>query len=175
MEEEKKFCESCGAAIPPAHPFCSQCGTKAGETVPGADAPPPASGPVPPSPPYTPPGYGAVPPAAYAYPYYGPPASPAAKTEGLAVASLVISIFSFFICPFIGSVVAIILGYIARDRIEASQGRLEGGSLAHAGIVISFAVLAIHLVFAIVALIALVAVHPWREIIVYGAFLTALL
>ncbi len=163
MDEDKRFCQNCGAVVPPDHPFCSQCGRSVGEgTPPAAAAPPPPQAPV------APPPYGSVPPPAY--PFYGP-AAPHARTEGLAVASLVISIASFFLCPFIGSVVAIILGYVARDRIKAAAGALEGDSLAHAGIIIGFVVLAVHLVIAIIALIALLAVHPWRDIILLGGFL----
>lgn len=156
MDKEERFCRNCGAVVPPAHPYCSQCGTKVGDVPPGASATPRGPGPVPPP---------------YAYPYCGPPVAPHVRTEGLAIASLVIAIFSFFCCPFIGSTIAIILGYIARDRISAAEGRVEGESLAHAGIIIGFASLAIHLAISSVALIVLIAVHPWRDIIVYGASL----
>ncbi len=165
MDEEKRFCQNCGAVVPPDHPFCSQCGRSVGEGAPAAAGPPPPQAPVTTA---APPAYGSMPPPAY--PYYGP-AAPHARTEGLAVASLVIAIASFFLCPFIGSVVAIILGYVARDRIKAAAGAVEGDSLAHAGIIIGFAVLAVHLVIAIIALIALIAVHPWRDIILFGGFL----
>ena len=169
MDEEKRFCPNCGAVVPPDHPYCSQCGRPVGDVPPGAAARPPGAVPIPPVYPY--PGPGAVPPTPYPYPYYGPPVVPHVKTEGLAVASLVIAIFSFFFCPFIGSTLAIILGYIARDRIRAAEGRVEGDNLAHVGIIIGFASLALHLVISIIALIVLVAVHPWRDIIVYGAAL----
>ncbi len=174
MDEDKRFCPNCGAVVPPDHPYCSQCGAKVGDVPPGTAATPPAPGPAA-RPTYTYPGPGVAPPGPYAYPYYGPPVVPHAKTEGLAIASLVIAIFSFFFCPFIGSVIAIILGYIARDRIGAAQGRVEGDKLAHAAIVVGFAALAVHLVISIIALIVLTAVHPWRDIIVYGASLAAIL
>jgi hypothetical protein len=80
-----------------------------------------------------PPGYG---PAAqepqpygeqYGYgqqPGYGYPPGP--QTEGMATAALVIAIAGFFICPPVGAIVALILASNARQRIEASGGRLSG-------------------------------------------------
>ncbi len=169
MEEDEKFCFVCGAGIPADHPFCSQCGAKAGESGPG-ETPSATAGS--PPPPYGPPGYGPTPASPYTYPYY--PIT-RARTEGLAVASLIIAILSFFICPFIGSAVAVILGYLGRDRIRsAPPGTLEGDNLAHAGIIIGFASLAIHLVIVVIALIALAGVHPWRDIILLGGRLVHL-
>lgn len=74
----------------------------------------------PPSP--VPPGYG-VPGAVYPY----------ARTDSMAVASLVLGIVSFVICPVIAAVVALALGYAARTRIETSGGTLKGEGLALAG------------------------------------------
>jgi hypothetical protein len=68
------------------------------------------------------PGYAASPYGAYA-----------PRTEGMAVASLVLSIVSFVVCPVILAVVGLALGYGARSRIEASGGALKGAGLAKAG------------------------------------------
>jgi hypothetical protein len=66
------------------------------------------------------------------YPY-------APRTEGTAVASLVLAIVSFVVCPVILAVVALALGYGARKRIEASGGTLKGEGLALAGRIIGWA------------------------------------
>lgn len=87
------------------------------------DLPPAPPGPQwgpPPAP--VPPGYG-VPGATYPY----------ARTESMAVASLVLGIVSFLVCPVVAAVVALALGYGARSRIESSGGTLKGEGLALAG------------------------------------------
>jgi hypothetical protein len=84
---------------------------------------------------YGPPGYG-QPPAGYAPhgygPYgYGPPPTPG--TNGMAIASLVLGIIWIY---WLGSVLALVFGYIARKQIRE---RGEAGSgLATAGIVLGW-------------------------------------
>jgi hypothetical protein len=96
---------------------------------PGSDQLPPGSGPPPESQPY-PQQYG-----------YGQPAWPTPsagpQTEGLATAALVIAIAGFFICPPVGAVVALVLANSARQRIEASGGRLSGLEQARAARIIA--------------------------------------
>jgi uncharacterized protein DUF4190 len=71
------------------------------------------------------------PPAPYPQqPYY----APKRETEGLAIASLVVSIHGFG-CPLIG-VVGAILGHMARRRIQ--ERGTEGAGLALAGIIIGW-------------------------------------
>jgi hypothetical protein len=57
--------------------------------------------------------------------------------EGLAVASLVCGIASFFIIPILGSILAIIFGHISTARI-AENPSLRGKELARAGIIIGW-------------------------------------
>lgn len=57
---------------------------------------------------------------------------PSAKTSGLAVASLVLGILSFFTC-FITAIPAIILGVVGLLKINKSAGQLKGTGLAVAG------------------------------------------
>ena len=72
------------------------------------------------------------PPQAYAATQYpGPPQSP--KTNGMAIASLVLGILWF---AGVGAVLAVIFGFVGRKKIEESQGRQTGGGLAIAGIVL---------------------------------------
>jgi hypothetical protein len=90
-----------------------------------------------------PPGYGpaAQEPQPYAQQYgYGQPGygyPPGPQTEGMATAALVIAIAGFFICPPVGAIVALILANNARQRIEASGGRLSGLEQARAARIIA--------------------------------------
>lgn len=106
---------------------------------PHTDHPPPNYPGYPPSPPgYQPPGYGAsYPPAPMQYGagypspgggYYAP-----VGTNGLAIGSLVSSIFGLLCCPIIG-IVSVALGIVALNQIK--QTNQDGHGLAVAGIVI---------------------------------------
>ena len=124
---------------------------------PAADYPPPAYGPPPGygAPPYPPgpPQFGAQPsgygPAPYPGGYYpAPDYQPAMQpgTNALAIASL-ISSFTGFLCCFIGSILAIVLGAIALNQIK--QTRQDGYGLAVAGIVIGVGTLVVFLIIAL--------------------------
>jgi hypothetical protein len=52
----------------------------------------------------------------------------------------------------VGSVVAIVFGFIARDQIRRSQGRERGAGMATAGIVIGFVAVGLWLVFFVLSL-----------------------
>lgn len=110
---------------------------------PASGQPPPYSGQTA----YSPPGYPA-------YPGYPPPGypPPPRQTNGLAIASLILGILWLY---WVGSVLALIFGYVARSQIRE---RGEGGAgLATAGIVlgwIGIAVLVAIFAFFIIAGIA---------------------
>lgn len=94
-------------------------------------------------PPYPPPGYG---PPSYPGGYYPAPDYPVrARTNSLAIASLVAS-FTGFLCCVIGSIVAIVLGVIALNQIK--QTRQDGYGMAVAGIVIGVGTLVVFLIIA---------------------------
>lgn len=57
------------------------------------------------------------------------------KTNGLAVASLVLGIVWLW---FIGSILALVFGYIARKQIDESNGSQTGRGMAVAGIVLGW-------------------------------------
>ncbi len=79
-----------------------------------------------------------APPPSYGYP---PPAPP---TNGLAVASLVLSLLGLVgILPLIGTVLGLIFGYSARNQIAQSRGLQGGEGLAQAGIIIGWVTLGI--------------------------------
>ena len=85
----------------------------------------------------------APPPAQSAYggPAYGypPPAYPppiaAPKTNGLAIASLVLGILWLY---WVGSILALIFGMIAKSQIDQSGGMQQGRGMAIAGIVLGW-------------------------------------
>ncbi len=105
--------------------------------------PPPVSAPPPQA--YAPPGYGAKPPP----PPYGAPASavPAygydgPRTEGLAVAALVVAIVGVFVCGVLAGIVALVLASQAQQRIAASNGRLTGAGMVTAARVVAIVAIA---------------------------------
>ena len=86
-----------------------------------------------------PPGYGQQPPPGYGG--WGPP--PQRRTNGLAIASLVCGIVG---CLYgIPAIVAIVLGFVARNQIK--QSHQEGSGMALAGIILGFAWLALGVLF----------------------------
>ena len=130
---------------------------------PPSSAPPPVTGPPQPSDP--PPGYGAPPPAPPGYgqqppgygqpppgygqqqpPGYGPPPPPpyatygvqpyvARKTNGFAIASLILGALWIY---WIGSILALVFGYIGKNQIDNSGDTQDGRGLAIAGIVLGW-------------------------------------
>jgi hypothetical protein len=64
-----------------------------------------------------------------------PPMAAAAQTSGLAIASLVLGILWIW---WVGSALALVFGYVAKNQIEHSHGRLGGRGLAIAGIVLGY-------------------------------------
>jgi hypothetical protein len=78
-------------------------------------------------------------------PHYQPPAGyPVAvqrPTNQLAIVSLAAAIASFVIMPFIGALVAIVTGHVARSQIRKTGE--DGGGLALAGLVIGYVHLAL--------------------------------
>ena len=66
------------------------------------------------------------------------PPAPTSKTSALAVASVVAGILSFWLLPFVGSALRIMLGIQARNQINASNGRLQGLKQARLGRVLGW-------------------------------------
>lgn len=75
-------------------------------------------------------------------PYPQQPGSPPAvfvygpRTNSAAVASLVFGIISWFLCPFIGGVLAVVFGHVARGQIRRTGE--SGGGLAIAGLILGY-------------------------------------
>jgi hypothetical protein len=102
---------------------------------PPGDSPPTGSAYGPP--PGPPPGYASPMGAGYSYPPGGPQYAyvPMRRTNGLAIASLVCSIVWL---GGVGSLLAIIFGFIARSQIKRAEDHQQGRGLALAGIIVGF-------------------------------------
>lgn len=68
------------------------------------------------------------------------------QTSTLAVVSLVSGILGWFLLPWIGSLVAIVTGHLARGEIRRSPGALDGDGMAVAGLVLGYAMFAMTLI-----------------------------
>lgn len=149
------FCSQCGQGNQDDATFCVQCGAPLAATgQAGGEAPPAEPGAVATqgqevggiTPPVTPGGVAAPvqPPPGAPYqpppgqPYYPPPVPRGLPTDGFAIASLVLAIFSFMGCPFVAAILGLIFGYMSLSHIEESNGTLGGEPLAKAGIIISW-------------------------------------
>ena len=117
-------------------------------------AAPPLASPIPPPPSAAPSGTGyqyAAPSPTWApgQPAYGPP-----KTNNLAIISLIFGIANFIICPFVGSIVAIITGHIGSGQIKRSEGREGGKGLARAGTILGYVGLGLSILGVVGAIVA---------------------
>ncbi len=75
-------------------------------------------------------------------------------TSGAAVASLIFAILSYTVVPFLGAIVAVICGHVARGEIRRASGAMTGDGLAVAGLIIGYINLAILPLIIAVALLA---------------------
>ncbi len=149
------------SAIPPVGPAGPPSIPDLGSAWPPPSAP--SRPPIPEFPTFAPfsppgPGPGTVPPT-YGYaaaPPFAPPTGvppgygyppPAPKTNGLAVASLILSILTLV---GVGSILGIVFGFVSRAQIRRSHGAQKGSGLGLAGIIVGFVTVA--LVLAAVAI-----------------------
>ena len=95
---------------------------------------------------------------------YQPPAT--RSTNALAVVSLVFGIAAWCVFPFIGAIIAVVCGHLARSEIRrAPPGSLEGDGMAVAGLVLGYVQLLISALFIVVAIGFVVlgfGLHFWR-------------
>jgi hypothetical protein len=137
-----------GHVAPPVGKYCTQCGialgpgdqvTSYGAAPIALAATPPRTGkhaaaPYPPAPyppaPYPPAPY---PPAPYGAPGYAHPASVSRPTNGMAIASMVLGILWIY---WIGSILALVFGYVALSQIKTRNER--GRGMAIAGVVLGW-------------------------------------
>ncbi len=65
------------------------------------------------------------------------------RTSSLAVVSLVAGLLGWTLAPWIGSIVAIITGHMARSEIKRDPEGVEGDGLAIAGLVLGWLMIAL--------------------------------
>ena len=61
----------------------------------------------------------------------------------MAVISLVAGILGWTLLPFVGSLVAIVTGHMARGEIKRGNGLVDGDGLAVSGLVLGYAMVAV--------------------------------
>jgi len=134
------------------------------EHEPPAWPPPlPKGSPPPEEPAFPPPQVPAAPPPADAYSppppaaAYPPPAPVSRGTNGFSIASLVLGIVWIY---WVGSILALVFGYIAKSQIDRSGGAQGGRGMAIAGIVLGWIGIALLILF-IVIIAAGVASEPY--------------
>lgn len=81
---------------------------------------------------------------------------PSSPSSALATISLIAGILSWLAIPFIGAVVAVICGHMARSEIRQSNGTMGGDGMAVTGLVLGYAQLIISALAALVIVIAIV-------------------
>lgn len=70
---------------------------------------------------------------------YQPSYRPATTTSTLAVVSLVFGILSWLVLPFVGALIAVVCGHLARSEIRRSEpGSLSGDGLALTGLILGY-------------------------------------
>jgi hypothetical protein len=148
-----QFCHRCGTGHEPDWKFCRNCGHDLSDTSAPAvettttgpsspfmsSAPPPVAPPVPP-----------------AY-YYGPPVAERRSTNGFAIASMVLGIIWIY---WIGSILALVFGYVAKKQIKESNGSEGGSGMATAGIVLGWIGVATLVAFIVILIVAAATSHP---------------
>jgi type II secretory pathway pseudopilin PulG len=130
------FCSNCGGDNPSSSTFCNRCGVKLSATAGERDLRTQRSGQFPPS---------------------------DAKTDGRAVASLILGILSVTILWVLAGIPAIILGHISRSSIRKSLGQLKGDGMAVAGLIMGYISVAAIPVILIVAAIAIPSLLRARQ------------
>jgi len=145
-------CTNCGAELQSGARFCSVCSYPVGAAAktasePHGTRPPEGEAPAALQPNFGTP-QGPQPPTGTEPQSFssGPGAYAAVRTDGQAIAALVCGIAGLVVCPFILSIVAIVLGKNSKTRIQQSNGTLEGEGLANAGFILGIASLALWIV-----------------------------
>jgi len=93
------------------------------------------------------------------------PAQPLVKRDStLAIVSLIAGIVGWTIVPFIGSIVAVITGHLAKKEIRESGGTMSGDGMALAGLILGYTMIGVALLVIIVAVVFIVAFAPMTQV-----------
>jgi len=85
------------------------------------------------------------------------------RTSGTAIASLIFGLICWVMLPFVGAVVAVICGHIARGEIRRMPpGTIDGDGMAIAGLVLGYVHLAICLLFVLLIGLIIYGVGGWH-------------
>jgi hypothetical protein len=79
------------------------------------------------------------------------------RTDGAAIAALILAISSFVICPVIPAVVALVVTSTARKNIAASGGVLQGENLCQVATVVAWINIGLFVALVVVGALVLVA------------------
>ena len=79
--------------------------------------------------------------------------APMRQTSTLAVVSLVFGILGWTLLPFLGSLVAVVCGHMARGEIRRALGALEGDGMAVAGLVLGYLVIGLSVLAVMAAIL----------------------
>ncbi len=142
-----KRCPHCSQAIQDDTQICPHCKVDFAT----AEMPPPQAAAA--SPTFEQPPYGQAPLAGDAY--SSGQHSPPPQNSGKATGSLIAGIAAYVVVPFLGALVAIILGHMGLSEIRKSAGRLKGDGMAIAGLVLGYLQFAGIPVILIIAAIAI--------------------
>ncbi len=85
---------------------------------------------------------------------YAPPPPTGRPSSTMAIVSLIAGILGLTIFPFIGSVVAVITGPMAKKEIQQSMGTLGGEGLATAGVIMGWIGIALGVIGCCIAFFA---------------------
>jgi uncharacterized membrane protein len=91
------------------------------------------------------------------------------RTSALAIASLVTGILGWSFLPFVGSIVAVITGHMARAEIRRNPDSLDGDGLALVGLCLGW----ISIILSLVALFLLLLFFGGLAAILVGAAVKA--
>jgi hypothetical protein len=69
---------------------------------------------------------------------YNPAPLPTTRTSVPAIISLIAGIAGWSFLPFLGAIVAVITGHIAKSEIKKSNGYVTGGGMATAGLIMGY-------------------------------------
>ena len=93
------------------------------------------------------------------------------RTSTLAVVSLVFGLLGWTVLPVIGSLIAIVIGHMARRKIRQSFGEIEGDGIAVAGLVLGWVPIILAILTLIVSVFLVAGILTGSIVLVFVALL----